>query len=82
MTSDLLAEILTEHGPCERHENTIQVPAQSALSLYVTLASENLIVERIASIRLETGVAVVATSRSETFFFTYDDIRAVRVLER
>ncbi len=69
------------HCLCERSENTLSVPAGSAVTLYAALAGETVIVERISAIGLEKGVVIVYTSRNERFFFAYEDVRALRVLE-
>ena len=78
MTSELLSDILTKHGPCSREGNAITIPGGLKATIYAALADESLIVDRVASITLDPQVVIVQTSRCERFFFIYEDVRAVR----
>jgi hypothetical protein len=79
MTSELLTDILAKHGDCERTGDTFAVPGAMAVTLFAALASEPLIVERISSITLDPKLVIVETSRSERYFFAYEDVRALRI---
>ncbi len=79
MTSELLTDILGKHAGCEREGETFAVAANTEVTVFAALGSEPLIVERVSSITLDKGVVIVDTSRSERYFFAYEDVRAVRM---
>jgi len=69
---------MTDEGGCTRDNDKLLVPKDTASTLYATIGTESLIVDRVVSIKLLTDVAVVATSRGERYGLAFEDIRAVR----
>jgi hypothetical protein len=78
----VLENILTKHGGCTRDGNAVIVPDDSESSLYVSLGSEVLIIDRVRRVELDDDVAVVKTARRETYAVAYEDVRTARFSRR
>ena len=78
MTHQALAKIVARHGAATQTENRLELPATAELTLFVALADEALLVERVRTMELEDEYVVAHTSRGERFVVLYGDVRAVR----
>jgi hypothetical protein len=79
MTTELLTDILAKHGGCAREGDAFAVPNAIHLTLFASFGNESLIVDRVSTITLDPKLVIVETSRSERYFFAYEDVRAVRM---
>lgn len=85
MTPKLLTKLLTEILPKQvefgRDGDRVRVPPDREATVFSTVGSEAVIIDKVVSLQLLPDVllVVIETSRGERYFVAYEDVRAVRV---
>lgn len=79
MKRQVLQDLLTRHADVKADGDTLHVADDAELSVYVAMGIEPLVIDRIASLKLEGEAIVASTRRHERYVIAYEDVRAIRV---
>lgn len=79
MKRQVLEDLLTRHGDVKADGDSLHVASEAEVSVYVAMGIEPLVIDRIASLKLEGDAVVASTRRNERYLIAYEDVRAVRI---
>ena len=80
MKRQVFEDLLTRHADVKADGDALIVAEGTEVSLYVAMGIEPLVIDRIASLKLEHEALVASTRRKERYLIAYEDLRAIRVL--
>lgn len=69
---------MTSEGGCQRDDDTLIVPDNIKATLFVSVGSETLVIERVSAVTVGHETLVVRTTRDERYAVVHEDVRAVR----
>src|SRR5690606_22806782 len=78
MTSKVLSEIFIKHGSGAREGDAVRLTRDADASLFVTMGSETLTINRVTMVEFTPEVLIATTHRHERFIIAYEDVRGVR----
>jgi hypothetical protein len=78
MTSKVITEVMTSEGGCQREGDTLRVPDDIKATLFVSVGSETLVIEKVSAVTVGGEALVVRTGRDERYAVVAEDVRAMR----
>ena len=79
MTNKILTDLMGKYGNVQRVEDTLQIPPETDVTLFVAVGSDPLIVRKVSQLELLAEVAIASTVKSEHYVVAYQDIRSIKI---
>lgn len=69
---------MTSEGRCQRDGDTLIVPDDTKATLFVSVGSETLVIEKVSAVTIGAETLTVRTGRDERYAVVHEDVRALR----
>lgn len=78
MTSKVFIDVLQSVGGI-REGDTIRVDSDADITLFVSLGTQTLTIDRVAEVECRDDILIASTRKNDRYVLAYEDVRAVRI---